>query len=950
MTVPQGFAVEIVAAEPDLVNPVAMTFDERGRIWVTESLEYPRLEAGAGRDRIRVLEDTDHDGRADRFTTFAEGLNIPSGIAVGYGGVWVANAPDLLFLADDDGDLQADRREVVVTGFGREDTHELPNSLTWGPDGYLYGLNGVFNRSRVEQEGQVSEFTCAMFRIDPRTRRFEIFCEGTSNPWGIAWDSEGSAFVSACVIDHLWHLVESGYYHRQAGAYPPHTWKIESIVDHAHQKAAYCGIHYFDSAAYPEPYRRRLYMGNIHGNAINADRLTRHGATYRGETEEDLLRANDAWFMPVAQKTGPDGCLYILDWYDRYHCYQDARRDSDGIDRLKGRLYRLRYGETPRAGDFDLTQASDEQLIARLHDENVYFREVAQRLLAERASSAARPKLQTLVFDEAAPRHARLHALWALLGSRQLDPVFHEQLLSHADASLRAWGVRAAGNARSPDAALHAALGRLAGDPSPDVRLQVAIASRKLPQFEAIPTLLEVFSHSIDDPLLPRVVWQNLHPLLEAREQVARLVELTQGDQSAATAGLGLLTERLIERLIARRDRDVTPVTTLVLASTERRKADPAAARAALATLTSLVEAARLPAEQQASLHAAIEPRLVEIIAQGESAPLFLEALILSTSWQGGGAAKAVELFTTATTPTPVRVRALEALVLAPNQELWQYVTTLLAAGSDSVPIELRLATLRALAKFHAAPVPEFVLDLYPHLEPELRPAAIELLVSRQSWGRALLEAIAAKRVPAEALNVGQVRQLLASKDDDIAQRVRETWGTLRSERNPEREQVIRRVRALLEREPGNAEAGVAVFTRVCAECHRLHGAGKDVGPDLTLNGRNSFDQLLSNVLDPSLVVGAAYQARTVVTTDGKIFRGLVAEDSPERVVLKVQGGQLETVPRAEIDEMETSPLSLMPEGLERQLTERELLDLFAFLVLDRPPSDPTAKRLPGAP
>ena len=273
MTVPPGFSVELVASEPDIVNPVAMTIDERGRFWITESLEYPRREPGKGRDRVKILEDTDGDGRADKFTVFAEGLNIPSGIAVGHGGVWVANSPDILFMQDTDGDDKADKTEVVVTGFGRDDTHELPNSLTWGPDGWLYGLNGVFNYSHVKYRGKEHKFTCALFRIHPRTRDFEIFCEGTSNPWGIAFDDEGSAFVSACVIDHLWHLTETGYYHRQGGPYPPFTWKLDSIVKHKHQKAAYCGIHYFDSDAYPEQYRKKLYMGNIHGGCVNVDRL-----------------------------------------------------------------------------------------------------------------------------------------------------------------------------------------------------------------------------------------------------------------------------------------------------------------------------------------------------------------------------------------------------------------------------------------------------------------------------------------------------------------------------------------------------------------------------------------------------------------------------------------------------------------------------------------------------
>lgn len=220
MKVPEGFTVEVVACEPDLVNPVAFTIDERGRFWVVESLEYPRLEPGKGRDRVKILEDTNNDGKIDKVTIFAEGLNIPSGIAVGHGGVWIANSPDLLLLQDTDNDGKADKSEVIVTGFGREDTHELPNSLTWGPDGWLYGFNGVFNRSKIKHQGKEHNFTCALFRIHPKTREFELFAEGVSNPWGVAFDKEGSAFASACVIDHLWHLAESGYYHRQAGVYP----------------------------------------------------------------------------------------------------------------------------------------------------------------------------------------------------------------------------------------------------------------------------------------------------------------------------------------------------------------------------------------------------------------------------------------------------------------------------------------------------------------------------------------------------------------------------------------------------------------------------------------------------------------------------------------------------------------------------------------------------------
>jgi putative membrane-bound dehydrogenase-like protein len=564
MKVPEGFTVELVAGEPDLVNPVAMTFDEKGRIWVTESLEYPRKQAGKGEDRIKILEDTDGDGKADKFTIFADGLNIPSGIAVGHGGVWVANSPDILFYPDADRDGKPDGEpQVVVTGFGRDDTHELPNSFTWGPDGWLYGLNGVFNQSRVKYgEGNPNykpdhpgwQFTCALFRIHPVTREFQVFCEGTSNPWGVAIDGEGSFFISACVIDHLWHLVETGYYHRQGGPYPPFTWKIESIVKHKHQKAAYCGIHWFDSDAYPEQYRGKLYMGNIHGNCINVDSLKRDGSTYAGSGEPDFLSANDAWFMPVSQETGPDGSLYILDWYDRYHCYQDANRDPKGIDRLKGRLYRVRYKETPRVTGMDLAKESDEQLIERLNAGNDFIRTTAQRLLAERllsgkGSDALSGKLEQVALDDAHSRRQRLAAMWTLTSGSYHDLAYHLSLLRHKDPTFRAWGVRSIANSGVVNEGALAELAALAKDPSPDVRLQVAIAARKVKGLEALPLLVSVLSNAGDDKLIPHIVWQNLHPLL-ATQSDAFLAEVKKYDLKA-TPSLAKIMPRAVERILA---------------------------------------------------------------------------------------------------------------------------------------------------------------------------------------------------------------------------------------------------------------------------------------------------------------------------------------------------------------------------------------------------------------
>jgi len=358
-TLPTGFEIRLFAAEPYVVNPVAMTWDERGRLWVLELYEYPlgAKSGERGRDRIKILEDTDGDGVADKVTVFADGFSLATGLALGCGGVFVGQAPDLIFLEDTNAPpnagagafTKANKRTVLKTGFGLEDRHELINGFTWGPDGWLYMTHGVFTYSKVRDPNDPNDsgvaMNAAVARYHPRTKKYEIFADGTSNPWGVDFDRCGNAFVSACVIDHLFHMAPGGIYVRQGGqpANPYSYQLLPSIVDHRHHMAAFAGVQVYQGDQYPAEYRGAIFMGNIHDNAIHQDHLTPAGSSFKASFQQDFVRANDGWFMPVSTQTGPDGCLWIMDWYDKYPCYQNARADPDGVDREHGRIWRVVY-------------------------------------------------------------------------------------------------------------------------------------------------------------------------------------------------------------------------------------------------------------------------------------------------------------------------------------------------------------------------------------------------------------------------------------------------------------------------------------------------------------------------------------------------------------------------------------------------------------------------------
>jgi putative heme-binding domain-containing protein len=350
-----------------------------------------------------------------------------------------------------------------------------------------------------------------------------------------------------------------------------------------------------------------------------------------------------------------------------------------------------------------------------------------------------------------------------------------------------------------------------------------------------------------------------------------------------------------------------------------------------------------------AALKGRLGATLSKFIADPQQ-PLHRESILLAALWNDAAASKAVAaLARRASASDEDRQVALATLVSAKNPVATAIAAEILARRDDAAR-PLQLAVFAALSRSDDPAVTKAVLDNYPQLATDAQAAAIELLTQRAAWSRLLVEKIAAKEIPRDTLNINQVRKLLTLGDSEVAQAVARHWGTIREGRDPAREQLVREMRMLLARTRGDSKRGEAVFGKLCGQCHKIHGQGQEVGPDITVNGRASYEQLLSNVFDPSLVIGEAYQARTVRADDGRVITGLLVEEGAERVVLKTQGGKLETIAREEVVAMKVSELSLMPEGIEKQLARQEIADLFAFITLDKHPSDKTARPIAGTP
>jgi len=525
MTLVDGFEVKVFAGEPDLGQPIAFCFDAKGRIWVVENYNY-RTRGNHTTDnqtRLAIFEDTDGDGKFDRKKYFTKNLKFTSGIAVGHGGVWVGSPPYLSFIPDADGDDKPDSEpKVLLDGWGINDRHETLNSFIWGPDGWLYGCHGVFTRSKVGKPGtpagKRAYIDGGIWRYHPTRHEFEVFAHGLSNPWGIDFDKHGQMFATACVIPHLWHVVQGGVYHRQAGKHiNPYVYNdIKTIRDHAHL-SAHGGARFYLADTFGPKYRDQLFMCNIHQHQVLTDIMVPRGSGFTGKHGDDFLSAHDKQWVGFSIEIGPGGGVYVLDWHDEDICGKKIVHGDTG------RIYRIMPTGAKGVKPPNLPALSDEALVALQIDSNDWYVRQARTELAGRAAAgklgagvaatlAANFKAQTT-----SPR--RLRALWALHCVGGAGEKMLLELLAHEDEHVRGWAVQLLCETSAPPAAAVAKFASMAAtEKSAVVRLFLASALQRMPAEQRWDIITALLKHEADasDHNIPLLIWYGLEPIVKS--------------------------------------------------------------------------------------------------------------------------------------------------------------------------------------------------------------------------------------------------------------------------------------------------------------------------------------------------------------------------------------------------------------------------------------------------
>jgi putative membrane-bound dehydrogenase-like protein len=948
LKVPDGLEIQLVASEPAIRQPVCINFDERGRLWVVQYLQYP-FPAGLkivkydehlravfdkvpppppnhirGADKVTILEDHDSDGYFETSKDFVTGLNIATSALPGRGGVWVMNPPYLLFYPDKNRDDVPDGPpEVHLEGFGLEDTHAVANSLTWGPDGWLYGAQGSTCTATVRGIRFLGQ---AIWRYHPVTREFELFAEGGGNTFCVEFDRKGRLYSGTNWGDQRGlHFVQGGYYVKNWGKHGaltnPHAYGFFNHMPHDGDSArfSHAFIIYEETeaeyAALPQNYFGKLIgIVPLH-NRVQVSELISDGSTFKTRDTERLVESADKWFRPVDIKTGPDGGIYVADWYDIRLSHVDPR---DNWDRSNGRIYRI---GKPQLREFafsklDLSKHSSELLADYARSNDKWFRQQSLRLLYDRADKARLPKLLESLANSNGQQ--ALEALWAINACAGFDDSVALTALRHADEHVRAWAARLVGDRKNaPDQVAQnlAALARK--EASPTVRSQLAASARRLPADVALELVRDLAARDTDasDPHIPLLIWWTVEKhAIPQREKVLELFGSSSAWRQKISADF--ILPRLAQRYAAE------------------------GTKAGLETVAALIQSAPGIREREVlmrSLAEAYKGRTIEKVpdALRKAAALVGDSQRVRMLRIRLGLASEPEILATVqslgTVEKPTEV--IEALGLAKYDAVRPALLEMARSGRAS---SVRKSALQALQHFSNPEIAAEIINSWSQLKADagLRIAAVELLSRRKPWSADLVKAveqgtIARTDVPFDV--VERVRRQDAALDE----RATKLWG--RTRQTPtELQQRIALVSKIIADSRGDAARGKQLFATTCGTCHKLHGEGQAIGPDLTGYERDNLDFLLQSIIDPNAGVREEYTNFELETTDDLLLTGYIVERSANAVTIEdAQQGRV-TIPQQRIKSLQASALSRMPEGLLDSLSEEQVRDLFAYLRSSR--------------
>lgn len=963
LQLPPGFKATLFASEPAVQQPIAMAWDERGRLWVAECYTYAESAKGFDKqqkDRIIILEDTDGDGQHDKRTVFWDQGDKLTSIEIGFGGVWALCAPNLLFIPDKNRDDVPDGPPVVkLEGWdGDSVRHNIVNGLKWGPDGWLYGRHGILATSPVGKPGssdsQRAKVSCGMWRYHPTRETVEVVCHGTTNPWGHDWDEHGELFMINTVIGHLWHVVPGSHFRRMYGADAnPHTYELmEQTADHFHwdqgevwsdirkigvspttDKAggghAHSGLMIYLGDNWPAEYRNNVFTINLHGKRINRDKLVRKGAGYTATHGEDFLKSSDPYFRAVDLTYGPDGGVYVMDWSDIGECHE-----NDGVHRTSGRIYKITYGETKKTQPFDMSAEDDKMLIKHLASTNAWSARIAQRVLQERASAG---KLSAPLSDktlglktskafglmEPTPGSELtvLRYIWAQYVTGYLT---EEKLLERLRCSLtsdyfRVWHIRLLADREIDSQSGIEILEQLAADKDPGISLlYLASALQRIPVTQRWKIAYALAEHDefAGDSQLALLIWYGIEPSITR-------------DLEEGTPGTPLIDQtkmHTLRRLIARRiteelERKPDAVNELIVQlgfGGEQYELD---------ILEGMSQAlrgwrkAKAPGEWG---------EVSKALTETGSAKVKDAVRKLGVVFGEGRAIEEVkQLVTNEGADAAIRTSALSTLI----QD----------RGDDLLPLLKKLAgdrllaptAIRGLASYTDTEVPALILNTYDRLTPDGRSAAISTLSSRPEYAAELLNAIEAGRLKRQEITAFHARQIRSFENEKLSEQLAKVWGEVRVS-GAEKKQLMAQLKAANNKETlakANPSAGRALFTKTCANCHVLYGQGKTgAGPDLTGSNRRNLDYLLENIVDPSASVAADFKATLYRLADGRTLTGVIVEQTEKTVTLQT-ATERTTIAKEEIEDSKSTGQSLMPEGLLQPLSPEQIRDLFAYLM-----------------